>query len=378
MGTKTVTGTGFTEDELALLSPEERAAIEATDDDAEDLEAIAAEGAETGEPEKKGVKPGPGDEEDDDDDDDVEAAAKAAAKEAAEEKAAAKAAREAELKKMKPAEREAAEAADAEAAAEAEAAEKARVKAEEKAAEEAAAKAALEAEDKEDAPRQRLPRYQAKPVENYEAQIKALDEAEAKALEIFQAGDSSIAELLKVNRECDTKRADLREQKTRYEMASEFNTTNSATEWQNDVQDFIAGVATREGIDYNKPLLNAALDTAVKALAADKANAEKSATWFLREAHKQVKAELGLVNKEPTAAEKAAAAKEAAAKLKGRKPALAVVKDVGALPSAGEDDPAGGNPEFVHLDNLTGQEFEDALAAMPRAKQEKYLRQQSG
>lgn len=374
MGTKTTTG--FTAEELALLSDEERAAIEAPDDDAEDLKAIAGEGDD----------PGPGD---DDDDDNAKAAAaekaaaEAAEKKDAEEKAAAKAARDAELKKMKPAEREAAEAADAEAAAAAEKAEKVRVEAEEKAAAEAAAKAAREAEEKEDvdAPRQRLPRYQAKPVEKYDEQMKSLDDAEAKALEVFQAGDSSIAELLKVQRECDAKRADLREQKTRFEMATEFNNTNSVTEWQNDVQDFIAGVAQKEGIDYSKPLLNAALDVAVKTLAADKANATKSTTWFLRTAHKQVMAELGLVKKEPTAAEKEAAekaAKEAAAKLKGRKPGLALVPRVGDLPSAGEDDPAGGDPEFVHLDNLTGQEFEDALAAMPARKQEKYLRQQSG
>lgn len=374
---ETKTTTGFTAEELALLSDEERAAIEAPDDDAEDLKAIAREGDD----------PGPGDDDDDDDDNaEAKAAEKAAAKaakEEAEEKAAAKDARDAELKKMKPAEREAAEAADAEAAAKAAVEEKARVEAEKKAATEAAAKAAREAEEKEDvdAPRQRLPRYQAKPVEKYDEQMKSLDDAEAKALEVFQAGDSTIAELLKVQRECDAKRADLREQKTRFEMATEFNNTNSMTEWQNDVQDFIASVAQKEGIDYNKPLLNAALDTAVKALAADKANAERATQWFLRTAHKQVMAELGLVKKEPTAAEKEAAekaAKEAAAKLKGRKPGLALVPRVGDLPSAGEDDPAGGDPEFVHLDNLTGQEFEDALAAMPVRKQEKYLRQQSG
>src|SRR5437667_419724 len=72
------------------------------------------------------------------------------------------------------------------------------------------------------------------------------------------------------------------------------NLTDAEREWMGQVQDFFARVKRAEDVDYTKPSLNVAFDHALKTLAADKANAERSTTWFLREAHKVVQADFDM------------------------------------------------------------------------------------
>jgi hypothetical protein len=113
------------------------------------------------------------------------------------------------------------------------------------------------------------------------------------------------------------------------------------------VKRFFARINEKEDIDYTKPYLNAAFADALKTLTADDANAQRNAQWFLREAHNKVTAELGLAQ-EPAEA------------------------DAGDLPS--EEIIDGRESEFTVIDKLEGIELEDALAALPVAKQERYLR----
>lgn len=369
---------GVDDAELANLTDAEREALEEGDkqeaEDKKDLTSIAEGGEGAGDDEGKG------DEEDDGDDtgEDEETAEAKAAREKEEAAAVAAAAkREAELKEMSAEDRAKAEADD-------KAAKEAAAKAAEgKAKQEEEAKAAKAGEDADadetEILRPRLPRYEVKPVEKYDEQVKALDEQYAATLAKFQAGDIELPALLAEQRSIDAKRLDLRDQRTRAEMATEFNDKAAKTEWLNDVQDFFVHIKQTEGIDYKKPLLNVAIDSVVKNLANDKNNADWSPQKFLREAHKVVKAELGLAGAAPKKDEKPGekgGKKED--KPAGRKPELAIVKDVGKLPSAGDDDASGGNPEFAALDKLDGIEYEDALAAMPQKKQDAYLRQKAG
>lgn len=374
---------GVTDEELAQLSDEERAALEEgqqqEEGEAKDLKTIA----DGGDDDDK--EDGPGDEEDEDGDEDDDAkAARETAEAAAKAEAEAKTKREEELKAMSVEDRAAAEAEDK--AAE-EAAAKAKAEAEAKAKAEAEAKAKAGEEDDADeveseSLRPRLPRYEVKPVEKYEEKIKEIDTALAEAEAKFTAGDIELPVLLATQRKLEGQRFELREANLRAELATEYNEKASKTEWMGDVQDFFAHVKDADGIDYKKPLLNAAFDSAIKSLAANKENAQHTSQWFLREADKQVKAEIGFVAKPADkaaeeAAVKAAAEKAAKGKPAGRKPSLAVVKDIGKLPNAGEEDAAGGNPEFAALDKLEGIEFEDALARMPQSKQDTYLRQRA-
>lgn len=380
---------GVSEAELAQLSDAEREALETGEEDdaavAESLRKIAA----------KGDAAGPGDQDDDDDDDDNADPEKAAAKLAAQEKAEAKAAAKAEAEAAEKAKadgkveeaRRAALTEEARAKEDAEkvkAEAKAKADAEVKAKAEAAAAAAAADDDGDDLEaeilRPRLPRYKVEPVEKYEEKVKAIDDAIAAAEAKYAEGDLELKDLLSTTRKLTADRYDLTRQQDRAQMAEEHNTQAVRTEWLGDVQDFFVKTNAAEGIDYTKRGLNVAFDDALKTLAADKANAERSTAWYLREAHKMVKADLGLTGKVQTAEEKAAAeaaAKAAAlkkAKAEGREPKLAAVPALGAAPSAGDDDASGGNPEFRAIDALEGIEFEDALAALPKAKHDAYLR----
>jgi len=147
-------------------------------------------------------------------------------------------------------------------------------------------------EGDEDDRRPRLPLYEAKPVERYDEQMAALNTAYDESMELFTAGDLELKDLHAKQRELDERRADLREQKLKADLATDFNEKALKMEWMGDVQDFFARAKATEGIDYTKPLLNAAFDAALKTLAADEANAQRSSTWFLRQAHKLVQADI--------------------------------------------------------------------------------------
>lgn len=139
-----------------------------------------------------------------------------------------------------------------------------------------------------------------------------------------------------------------------------------------------------DSIDYDKnPVLMSMWDANVKALAKDEANATKSAEWFLRKAHEQVKSEIAKVagslgftkgdapapKKETPAPDKKAAVKDA---VKARVKTAEKLKGVGELPAASADDVSG--DEFAGLDGLSGLELEQALARMPEERAAKYLR----
>jgi hypothetical protein len=195
--------------------------------------------------------------------------------------------------------------------------------------------------------RARLPLYEVKPVEKFEEQVKALDEQVSEAVAQFQAGDIELADLLTKQRDLATRRIDLRDQNLKAELAYEFNGQAIKTEWFGDVQSFFAHTKAAEGIDYTKPLLNAAFDTALKTLAADEKNKERSSIWFLRETHRVVQAELG---------------------------AAADLADGGEHQHAEDGGGAGAPSDFEAIDRLEGEELEAALARMSPARQEQYLR----
>jgi hypothetical protein len=369
---------GVSEAELALLSDDERAAIEETDDDDEHLREIAAEGEE-GAGDDKGKKkvaerPGPVD---DDDDAGTETAEDKAAREKQEAKAASAAAatKAAEMKAAERAE-ELADMSD-EDRAEAEAADKATAEAAKAAAKEAA-EAGEDDEHELDVPvRPRMPRLAVKPVEKYDEQMAALDTEYDTLLKTYKEGDVPIEDLLSKQRALDNKRYDLREAKSNADRAADHNKQIGQAEWMGDVQDFFGVVKEKEGIDYTKRAMNVAFDDALKTLAADEKNADKSEVWYLREAHKMVKADLGLVAKKADADDKGNGKDKDGKKVEGRKPKIALVHDLGKIPNASDgdgEDNAAGDPEFAALDRLSGQDYEDALARMSESKQDKYLR----
>lgn len=66
-------------------------------------------------------------------------------------------------------------------------------------------------------------------------------------------------------------------------------------QWWHDVAAFKKYVKANEGIDYDANLSwNDALDAEIKRLANDPKNAQQDSTWFLVEAHKNVKRRLSI------------------------------------------------------------------------------------
>jgi len=378
------------EKELAGLSEEERAAIIVDPDEEANLAAAAAEIAASGDEEHA-----PGD---DDkgaagadaaadaakvaEDAAVKAATDKAAAEAA-QKAAQEAADDAEAQEAAKAAKEAAEASekaatDAKAAADKAASDKAAAE-----ASAAAAAAATTTDDEEDAPF--VATYTAPPVEKYDEKITALDTREADASTKFKAGEMDFAAYQDESKAIEKERRELNEAHLKHTIASEQQIQSSEQRWVWEINRFYRRVERDEHIAYGKSsLLLAALDTRVKELANDKANSDKDSTWFLEEAHRQIKTELGIGKKsaagESDAAAKAAAearakadaeakAKAAAARKPERK---SIPKDLGGLPAGGKED-AGGEDEFAALDALEGIELENALARLPKEKADRYL-----
>lgn len=209
-------------------------------------------------------------------------------------------------------------------------------------------------------------RYQVNLPEDFGDQVKALDERETEIAKKFKAGEIEADEFISENKVIASERAKLDRVATKAEIANEMGEQNAAHEWQRKVNALIRDAKEKEGIDYNKPLLNAALDKAIKDLAAAPENTDKPMSFFLKEAHKQVKAELGIGKTEAKPTEKPAG------KAKGRKP------DVSNLPATLANVPGGDGPgdvggEFVDIDKLDGLAYEQALAKMTPAQRERYL-----
>lgn len=118
-----------------------------------------------------------------------------------------------------------------------------------------------------------------------------------------------------------------------------------------------------EGLDYgSKPALLAAYNTHLKALGADPKNDRRDASWFLSEAHRLTKADLGItappVTPKPGSRERGLDPNDFPPTLRGAPSA--------ATSTVGAD-------EFAHLRNLNGIELEKAVAKMSEAERDRWL-----
>ena len=211
------------------------------------------------------------------------------------------------------------------------------------------------------------PTYKAELPADYEDQVAANKAALTDLRKKFDDGEVDAAEYHAKLDELQEQRADLREAKTRAQVASEMQEQAEAGAWLSAINTFVADAATKPElglVDYAKDQAKAAdLDVFVKALAAAPDNAAKPHRWFLEEGHRRVVALHGI-----------ATAKPAAAATATRKPdASAVVTNLADLPGGGgEADPVG--DEFAELDKLTGLDYERELGRLSPEKRERYLR----
>ncbi len=209
------------------------------------------------------------------------------------------------------------------------------------------------------------PTYKAELPADYEDKVAANKAALTDLRTKFDNGEVDAAEYHSKLDELQEQRADLREAKTRAQVASEMQEQAEAGAWLSAINTFVADAATKAElglVDYAKDHAKASdLDGFIKALASSPENAAKPHRWFLEEGHKRVVALHGI------------ATGKTAAPAQRKPDASAVVTNLADVPGGGGDaDPSG--DEFSDLDKLSGLEYERALAGLSLEKRERYLR----
>jgi hypothetical protein len=188
-----------------------------------------------------------------------------------------------------------------------------------------------------------VPRFEAEPMEGAD---EKLAELESK----LENGDLTLAEY---NRERDAIQA----AKLQADFAATQNEAIAKQRWAWEVDAYLdQNRALRDN-----PLLNAALDKAVRTLADDKANEHRPMRWFLETAGAQVNELLGASKPAPTGGKPAPAPA----------PAPRVPNTLAQAPAAAANTSDG---EFATLDGLNGEELEAAVAKLTPAQREKWMR----
>ena len=151
-----------------------------------------------------------------------------------------------------------------------------------------------------------IPQYSAEVPTDAAAQIKALKTEERTAFKQLMDGEIDSEEYSAIRDRTETETDDL---KTKALTASIFQQANAQAAEQAAKKDWdkaeksLFEVFKAEGLAYkDKPSLLAAYNTNLRALGSDPKNDNRDAAWFLSEAHKLTKADLGFVAQTNTAA----------------------------------------------------------------------------
>jgi hypothetical protein len=226
-----------------------------------------------------------------------------------------------------------------------------------------AAKVDEATEEEADAPF--VPQLKAEVPADAAAKISALRQEERDAFKSLMDGvtDADAYQVVRdrVEAEVDT----LREKALTASIFTQVNQQtaeqNARNDWNKAEKTMFDGFKT-DGLDYKaKPSLLAAYNVNLKALGADPKNEKRDAQWFLAEAHKLTKADLGFVPTQQKVEQKGAR-----------------VVDTQELPPTLRNVPvaatgAVGSDEFAHMRNLDGPALEKAHAALTEAQRDRWM-----
>lgn len=212
-----------------------------------------------------------------------------------------------------------------------------------------------------------VPQYAVEVPADAAEQIKALKAEDAEAFKKLIDGEMEPDAYQAIK---DRTEAAIDDLKTKAMTAAIFQQANAqateqaaAQEWKR-AENAAMNTFKAEGIDYRgKPALLAAYNTTLKALADDAKNANRDAPWFLAEAHRLTKAELGIVT-----------APKPTPKPGDRRNPLADVE----IPPTLRGAPAAATSaidtdEFSHMRGLGGIELERAVAKLTPDQLDRYL-----
>lgn len=199
--------------------------------------------------------------------------------------------------------------------------------------------------------------------QKYNADIEAMDAAKAAKFSELMDGTLDAEEYSKF------------ESKYLRDRDAAAAQRNDAAAWFKEVNAFQNDVLKADGINYaTDAKMNSAFDRWVKALAQDPENAQRDGSWFLKEAHEMVKTQYRIGDTKPAKSDKPGKEADKQAKPKGRAPDTSnLPKTLGRMPAAADNE-GSDEGEFAHIDKLTGIDRERALAKMTPEQEDRYLR----
>lgn len=234
------------------------------------------------------------------------------------------------------------------------------------------------------------PAYQFELPNDFEERMTAVKAEQGSLLDRFEAGELTKEELRAEQDRLAEQRRELDSMRSRAEMAADMRQQSSEAYRQQAISTLMDAAMKPEhgGIDYRKDAAKLSdLDTFVRSLASNEANADRPLEWFLNEAHRRVRVLHGLgaaPAPAPAPAPAAAAAAPAPAKnaadtikaaANARRPDIPNDVDLSSLPGGADASDTDG--EFGDIMALEGDAFEDAIAKMARHQPERWARFQS-
>lgn len=210
-----------------------------------------------------------------------------------------------------------------------------------------------------------VPQYSAEVPADAKEQIAALKTEESEAFKQLMEGEMDSGAYKEIK---DRTEAAIDELKTKALTASIFEQANAQNaeqtaraEWTKAETQAFNSFKT-DGLDYKaKPSLLAAYNTNLKALGSDPKNENRDALWFLAEAHRLTKDDLGIVS----------TAKKSTPTPPNRVDPAELPPTLRSVPVAATG--AVNADEFAHLRNLDGLELERAHARLTNDQRDRWM-----
>jgi hypothetical protein len=215
------------------------------------------------------------------------------------------------------------------------------------------------------APASATPIYQSALPDDYAAKVEVLIDKQSDAWQRFDAGEIDRNALQQELAVIERERQDLNTARIKAEISQEMSAQTAEQQWKETISSFM--VQTAKEIDYGKDAAKQNdLDQFVKVLAANPANDDKTMEWFLNEGHKRVMALHGVAAPAPNPKDALDQAKRL------RIPNTSTMPTSLAQVPGGEG-PGDVSGEFASMDSLEGYELENAIARLTPAQRERYL-----
>ena len=215
---------------------------------------------------------------------------------------------------------------------------------------------------RKEAPPEFQPQFTAAVPEDLAARLEGVNQRFGELQQKLEDGEISVADYVVQNQALVDERMALKLAEEQAKWAASQNAAQRQQRWAWEVERFYAGEAAAI---YKDPILKAALDVAVRQLDADPANAKRSDAWILEEADRQVRERMSLGSTQRQSRDRKG----------GKQPDLSnLPKTLANLPAAELSET--GADEFAYLEKLADKDpmaYEAALRKLTPEQEARYL-----